>query len=68
MIHGMRNTGTSAQAATLDGCEDCLDYARDAAREYLADETPAYTEADVEAVAAQYIALGVTAPCSAHTV
>jgi len=64
MIHGMRNTGTSAQAATLDGCEDCLEHAREAAR----DDLPAEDAAAVEEVARGYIANGLTAPCSAHTI
>jgi hypothetical protein len=59
--------GTSAQAATLDGCEDCLDHAREAAAEHMADNPRQYP-ADLEAVAGQYVALGLTAPCAAHTV
>jgi len=65
----MTYTGTSAQAATLDGCEDCLDHAREAAAEDLAGRGVVVAAVQtVDALAADYIARGLTAPCSAHTV
>ena len=63
--------GTSAQAATLDGCEDCFDHAREAAAEQVRDQVHATTDtaaALADALADQFIARGLTAPCSAHTV
>ena len=69
----MRNTGTSAQATTIRDCEDCLDHAYEAAAEHLLDRMlvngeTAIDAAEAEALAADYIARGLTAPCSAHTV